>query len=89
MRKDPTLAVLAGKLSPGLRADCEPLAGKNTLNRLEHTRGGASLLRGGSLLVPRCSCYRRYKISLFVICQEPSDAAAAARVQRRWDQLPP
>src|SRR5436190_2871196 len=27
----------AGKLSPVLRTDCEPLAGKSTLNRLEHT----------------------------------------------------
>ena len=37
LRKDPTLAVLAGELSPVLRTDCEPLAGKSTLNRLEHT----------------------------------------------------
>src|SRR6516225_12472797 len=37
LRKDPTFAVLAGKLSPVLRADCAPLAGKSTLNRLEHT----------------------------------------------------
>ena len=37
LRKDPTLAVLAGKLNPLLRTDCEPLAGKSTLNRLEHT----------------------------------------------------
>jgi hypothetical protein len=37
LRKDPTFAVLAGKLSPVLRMDCEPLAGKSTLNRLEHT----------------------------------------------------
>ena len=29
--------MLAGKLSPKLRSDCEPLAGKSTLNRLEHT----------------------------------------------------
>jgi len=29
--------VLAGKLSPVLRTDCEALAGKSTLNRLEHT----------------------------------------------------
>ena len=37
LRKDLTFAVLAGKLSPVLRTDCEPLAGKSTLNRLEHT----------------------------------------------------
>jgi hypothetical protein len=37
LRKDPTFAVLAGKLKPVLRTDCEALAGKSTLNRLEHT----------------------------------------------------
>jgi hypothetical protein len=37
LRKDPTFAVLAGKLRPVLRSDCEALAGKSTLNRLEHT----------------------------------------------------
>src|SRR5882672_2970065 len=37
LRKDPTLQVLAGKLKPRLRSDCEALAGKSTLNRLEHT----------------------------------------------------
>jgi len=36
LRKDPALAVLAGKLKPVLRGDCEALAGKSTLNRLEH-----------------------------------------------------
>ncbi len=43
LRKDPMFAVLAGKLKPVLRADCEPVAGKSTLNRLEHTpkRDGA------------------------------------------------
>jgi hypothetical protein len=38
LRYDPTLAVLAGKLA-ARRRDCAPLAGKSTLNRLEH--GGA------------------------------------------------
>ena len=37
LRKDPTLTALAGKLSPVLRSDCEALAGKSTLNRVEHT----------------------------------------------------
>src|SRR6516225_10119088 len=37
LRKDPTFAVLAGKLSPVLRTHCEALAGKSTLNRQEHT----------------------------------------------------
>src|SRR5438477_8394585 len=34
LRHDPTMAVLAGKLS-ARRQDCAPLAGKGTLNRLE------------------------------------------------------
>ena len=29
--------MLAGKLEPALRSDCEALAGKSTLDRLEHT----------------------------------------------------
>src|SRR5229473_617093 len=37
LRWDPTLAVLTGKLAPRLRAACAPVAGKSTLNRLEHT----------------------------------------------------
>jgi hypothetical protein len=43
LRKDPVFAVLAGKLKPVLRPDCAPVAGKSTLNRLEHTpkRDGA------------------------------------------------
>lgn len=36
LRKDPTFQVLGGKLKPVLRGDCAPLAGKSTLNRLEH-----------------------------------------------------
>ena len=37
LRHDPVLAVLAGKLT-AKRADCAPLAGKSTLNRLELSR---------------------------------------------------
>jgi hypothetical protein len=37
LRKDPVFTALAGKLKPVLRSDCEALAGKSTLNRLEHT----------------------------------------------------
>jgi len=36
LRHDPVFAVLAGKLE-AKRADCAPVAGKSTLNRLEHT----------------------------------------------------
>jgi hypothetical protein len=35
LRKDPSFAVLAGKLEAG-RGDCAAVAGKSTLNRLEH-----------------------------------------------------
>ena len=35
LRHDPVLAALAGKLE-ARRKDCAPLAGKSTLNRLEH-----------------------------------------------------
>ena len=41
LRHDPVLAVLAGKLA-AKRADCAPLAGKSTLNRLELSRPEAS-----------------------------------------------
>jgi hypothetical protein len=43
LRKDPTFAILAGKLHSVLRSDCEALAGKSTLNRVEHMpkRNGA------------------------------------------------
>jgi Transposase DDE domain group 1 len=37
LRHDPVMAVLGGKLS-AKRADCAPLAGKSTLNRLELSR---------------------------------------------------
>jgi hypothetical protein len=37
LRHDPVMAVLAGKLA-GSRADCAPVAGKSTLNRLELSR---------------------------------------------------
>ncbi len=35
LRSDPVMAALAGKLQ-ARRKGCEPLAGKSTLNRLEH-----------------------------------------------------
>src|SRR4051794_31348907 len=40
LRHDPVLAVLGRKLT-ARRADCAPLAGKSTLNRLEHAPSGA------------------------------------------------
>jgi hypothetical protein len=41
LRHDPIMAVLAGKLA-ARRADCAPVAGKSTLNRLELSRGTAT-----------------------------------------------
>jgi Transposase DDE domain group 1 len=41
LRPDPVLAVLTGKLQ-ARRKDCAPLAGKSTLNRLEHGTTGPS-----------------------------------------------
>jgi hypothetical protein len=41
LRHDPVLATLAGKLT-ARRQDCAPLAGKSTLNRLEHAPAGPS-----------------------------------------------
>src|SRR5512144_1010047 len=41
LRHDPVLAALSGKLE-AQRADCAPLAGKSTLNRLEHAPNGAA-----------------------------------------------
>ena len=39
LRHDPVLGLLSGSLASG-RADCAPLAGKSTLNRLEHAPEG-------------------------------------------------
>ena len=41
LRFDPVLATLSGKLE-ARRSDCGPLAGKSTLNRLEHAPRGAA-----------------------------------------------
>jgi len=41
LRHDPVLSTLAGKLQ-AKRKGCAPLAGKSTLNRLEHVPGGPS-----------------------------------------------
>ena len=46
LRHDPVLAVLAGKLA-AKRADCAPLAGKSTLNRLELSRPEADAVSQG------------------------------------------
>jgi hypothetical protein len=45
LRHDPVMAILAGKLEARRRAGCAPLAGKSTLNRLEHAPAGADRYR--------------------------------------------
>src|SRR6476620_12428054 len=44
LRHDPMMAILAGKLE-ARRADCAPVAGKSTLNRLELSRAEATRCR--------------------------------------------
>jgi len=44
LRHDPVMAILAGKLA-ARRAACAPLAGKSTLNRLEHAPAGPDRYR--------------------------------------------
>ena len=44
LRHDPVLGVVLGRLEAG-RAGCAPLAGKSTLNRLEHAPAGAHRYR--------------------------------------------
>jgi hypothetical protein len=53
LRKNPAFAVLAGKLEQVLRSDCAALAGKSTLNRLEHTRHATILDRIGAITMER------------------------------------
>lgn len=45
LRHDPVLAAVTGKLT-ARRSACAPLAGKSTLNRLEHAPAGAMLEPG-------------------------------------------
>ena len=51
LRHDPVMAVLGGKLA-ARRADCAPLAGKSTLNRLELSRAEPGMMSSFPLLLP-------------------------------------
>ena len=53
LRHDPVMAVLGGKLA-AKRADCAPLAGKSTLNRLELSRPEPT--RYHKISYERCRC---------------------------------
>ena len=46
LRRDPVLGAVLGRLE-ARRRDCAPLAGKSTLNRLEHAPEGALQILGG------------------------------------------
>jgi len=50
---DPVLALFAEQLEPK-RPDCTPLAGKGTLNRLEHAPSGARSDHNGQYSHRRC-----------------------------------
>src|SRR5437660_5903037 len=52
LRHDPVMAVLGGKLE-AKRADCAPLAGKSTLNRLELGRAEPSRTTRSAMMQPR------------------------------------
>ena len=54
LRHDPVLAILAGKLA-ARRSDCAPLAGKSTLNRLEHAPAGEPAAITASAMMRRRS----------------------------------
>lgn len=63
LRKDPLFGVLAGKLE-AKRRDCEAVAGKSTLNRLElHPRAGSSVYHK---IVPRESALEDLFVELFL-----------------------
>ena len=54
LRKDPAFMVLAGKLAPVLRSDCEALAGKSTLNRVELRRRAMARNTTRSIAIRMC-----------------------------------
>lgn len=63
LRKDPLFGVLIGKLEP-TRQDCEALAGKSTLNRLElFPRAGQSIYHK---IVPKTEGLERLFVELFL-----------------------
>ena len=63
LRHDPVFAVLAGKLE-AKRADCAPVAGKSTLNRLEH--GGAARDARYHKISPDPTAIERLFVELFL-----------------------
>jgi hypothetical protein len=72
LRKDPIMGVLVGKLE-GRRSDCEAVAGKSTLNRLElHPRAGLSPYHK---IVPNEAAFERLFVDLFMdsFSEEPAD----------------
>src|SRR5262249_13240988 len=80
LRHDPTLAVLAGKLS-ARRKNCAPLAGRSTLNRLE--LGGPELTRYHRIAWDGCP-YRLCRPNVVPMeTAEPSDGCDRPDCLRR------
>jgi hypothetical protein len=79
LRHDPALAVLAGKLAARRRPDCAPLAGKSTLNRLEHAPAAAPTRYHKIGHDP--AAIERLFVDLFLDAHPKTAAAAAAPKQ--------
>jgi hypothetical protein len=79
LRHDPVMAVLGGKLA-AKRADCAPLAGKSTLNRLELSRPEPTRYHKISY---DAAAIEGLFVDLFV------DAHARRRYRPPWTSTPP
>ena len=89
LRKDPTFGVLTGKLHPVLRSDCEALAGKSTLNQLEHTPNATPRSITGSIVTGHnCVGDRRHHCGSLGVQVRPRvgrvDRARATPALERW-----
>ena len=90
LRHDPLLALLAGKLE-GHRKNCAALAGKSTLNRLEHAPPAG---RAGAVPQDRARCGRAAGRAARVVHrrlegEEAVPARAGHRLDRRRGPRPP
>src|SRR6478672_159465 len=68
LRHDPAMAVLAGKLE-ARRADCAPLAGKSTLNRLEQRLSARSATARSPMIRRRSSVCWSISSSTRIACR--------------------
>jgi hypothetical protein len=79
LRHDPVMAVLANKLAAS-RADCAPLAGKSTLNRLERSKAEPTRY---NKIAAGTQAIERLFVDLFL------DGHAKAPSQIIWTSMPP